>query len=63
MYTLEQALVTSRLDYDNALLYGLPKKTIAPLQRVQNAVSPVLHHLPVENWVQTENITHILYKE
>ena len=31
------AFVTSRLDYCNAFLAGLPQSTIAPLQRVQNA--------------------------
>ena len=39
---LVQALVMSRVDYNNALLYGLPKKSVAPLQRVQNAAARVV---------------------
>ena len=37
--TLISAFVLSRLDYCNALLAGLPKVTIAPLQRAQNAAA------------------------
>ena len=55
---LMHAFVTSRLDYGNALLCGLPQSQIARLQRVQNAaartltgtrqrdhITPVLHSL------------------
>ena len=61
---LVSAFVLSRLDYCNAVLAGLPRSAIAPLQRVQNAaarlvaglgtrdhITPALrdlHWLPVE---------------
>ena len=58
--TLIHALVTARLDYANALLYGLPQTTLQRLQRVQNCaarlvsrtrkydhITPVLHWLPI----------------
>jgi hypothetical protein len=62
--TLVQATVTSRLDYANSLLYGIPQTLIGRLQRLQNSaarlvartrrrehITPVLsslHWLPVE---------------
>jgi len=61
--TLAHALITSRLDYGNALLYGLPRTLMTRLQKVQNSsarlvtrthkrehITPVLnslHWLPV----------------
>ena len=36
---LVSAFATSRLDYCNALLAGLPKSTTAPMQRVRNAAA------------------------
>ena len=42
---LFSAFVLSRLDYCNAILAGLPKSTIAPLQRAQNAAARVIARL------------------
>ncbi|KAK0154447.1 hypothetical protein N1851_003455 [Merluccius polli] len=43
---LVQAMVTSRLDYCNALLAGLPACSIKPLQKVQNAAARLVFKQP-----------------
>ena len=41
--TLVNSLITSRLNYDNALLYGIPKLLTARLQGVQNSAARYPH--------------------
>ena len=72
--TLVHALVTSRLEYCNSLLYGLPANHLAKMQRLQNAcarvitktgrrshITPVLkelHWLPVHRRIQYKILSH-----
>ena len=54
--TLVHAFVTSRLDYCNSLLYGLPKYLISKLQRAENAVARL-----ITNTRKYDHITPALY--
>ena len=72
--TLVHSLVTSRLDYGNALLYGITTALMCRLQKVQNSaarlvtrtrkhdhITPVLfslHWLPVEYRCQYKLLTY-----
>ena len=42
LLSLVQAFITSRLDYCDNLLYGIPKEQIATLQRIKNAAPRLL---------------------
>ena len=52
--TLVSAFVLSRLDYCNAVLSGLPKSTIAPLQRAQNAAARLVKCIAPHDHITTE---------
>ena len=48
-----QSLVTSRLDYSNGLLYGIPKSAVSILQSVQNSAARI-----VTKTAPRKHITH-----
>ena len=49
--TVINALVTSRLDYCNALLYGCPQDKLKRLQRIQNIAARVLTRTPCDQHI------------
>ena len=52
-----ETLMSSRLDYCNSLLYGLPQVQIGKLQRVQNAAARLIFKEP-----KFSHITPVLYQ-
>ena len=56
LQTLVHAFVTSRLDYCNSLLYGLPKYQICKPQRVQNTAARL-----ISNTGKYDRISPVLY--
>ena len=57
LLTLVHAFITSRLDYCNSLLYGVPKEQISKLQRLQNATA----RLVMDTGKNYSHITPALY--
>ena len=56
--TLANSLVSSRLDFCNSLLYGLPDSSLFRLQRVQNSLARVV----VQSIKRCDHITPVLRK-
>ncbi len=42
LITVTHAFITSRIDYCNSLLYGIPELSIQKLQRIQNSAAKVI---------------------
>ena len=50
---LIHALITSRIDFCNSILYNLPNKQIERLQRIQNQAARMLKRVPRRNHITT----------
>ena len=57
MHSLVQAFVISRIDYANALYYGIPDCHMKKLQRVQNMAARLLHNLKLTDHITPALIT------
>lgn len=57
--TLANALVGSRLDYCNSLMYGITQKQLRRLQAIQNTLSRIISHLPKR--ASTSNARKLLH--
>ena len=59
--SLVSACVLSRLDYCNAVLAGLSKSTIAPLQHIENAATRLVWHLATISLLHCVNSVGLLF--
>ena len=57
---LIHALITSRLDFCNSILYNLPNKQIDRLQRIQNQAARILKRIPRRNHIAVLRELHWL---
>ena len=55
LLNLSNALISTRLDYCNSVLYNLPKSSILRLQRIQNQAARILTRTP-----RRDHITEVL---
>ena len=57
---LIHALITSKFDYSNALLYGIKASSLKKLQKVQNYAARLVHQLPAQQPIDAD-VLHDLH--